>query len=413
MEDQHTLGLDITIDNTNMGSNMEPNIENTGSEYKLEEIDNFDNMGLKLNLHRGVYSYGFTVPSPIQQKSIKPITDKKDLIAQAPSGTGKTGSFTIGALQVINEKLNKIQAIFIAPTRELAIQINSVINHLGQHMKIKTCLSVGKMDVRENIRNLKDAHIIVGTPGRIEDLIEQHSFDCSNISILVMDEADVLLKDDFVEQIKYIISVIPRNTQICLFSATMPPEMIEMTSHFMRKDNLVKIMVEPEKLTLDGIKQYYIDAEKEHFKSEILLDLYKQLKVTNSIIFVNKVKTCEYLRDFLYANSHTVSVIHGKLTQDERNSVMADFRRGACRILIATDILARGIDVQHVNLVINYDLPDSVESYLHRIGRSGRYGRKGISINLITYHSKRLLDKISEHYKTDITELPEVSTLDI
>ena len=383
---------------------MEPNIE----------INDFENFNLKENLLRGIYSYGFETPSIIQKQSILPIMSKQDLIAQAPSGTGKTGSFGIGVLQMIDETLLKVQGILIAPTRELATQINSVIKSLGTHMNIETCLCIGGVAIEENLEKIKYSHLIVGTPGRISEIVRpkdpkrrnfKNKFDMTSIKILVMDEADDLLKSDFVLQIQTIIENIPGNTQICLYSATMPPDLLKITTRFLRNPN--QILVKPEKLTLEGIKQYYVNVEHESYKLDTLMDLYKQLNITQSIIFVNTIDKCIFLYNKLTENNHTVSMIHGQLSPSERNDVMKMFRLGNCRILLATDILARGIDVQHVNMVINYDIPVNYESYLHRIGRSGRYGRKGTAINLATDRTYRGLTEIAKLYKATINELPK------
>jgi len=368
------------------------------------EIDSFDFFNLKDKLLRGIYAYGFECPSIIQQQSIPHILNRCDLIAQAPSGTGKTGSFTIGILQMIDETKKQVQAILVAPTRELAFQINSVLLSIGSYMGINTCLAIGGIHISDNLRELKTSHVIVGTPGRICELINKDAFDLRNIKILTMDEADELLRDDFVNQIKKIIQRIPQNTQICLYSATLPHDLIDITKKFM--NDPVQILVEPEKLSLEGIKQYYVDVMQEQYKFDTVIDLYKSLKVSQSIIFVNTIDKCIYLHDELTKNNHTVSMIHGHLTPLERNDVMKQFRLGTCRILIATDILARGIDVQQVNMVINYDLPLKNDSYLHRIGRSGRYGRKGTAINLIIDKTKRHLNEIARLYDVDIEPLP-------
>jgi translation initiation factor 4A len=393
-----------------MQNNTEEMIQQEIQPSEVEIYDTFDKLNLKDNLLRGIYTYGFEQPSNIQQKSIVPIIQRHDLIAQAPSGTGKTGSFTIGVLQVIDETVQKIQGILIAPTRELAAQIHSVISSLGTHMKVKSCLAIGGVHISENMTDLKTSHVLVGTPGRICDLMEQKAFDMRHIKIIVMDEADELLRQDFIKQIKKIIEKVPRETQICLFSATLPDDLLQITTKFL--NNPVKILVEAEKLSLEGIKQYYVDVEREQYKFDTLCDLYRSLKISQSIIFVNTIDKCIYLYDRLTENNHTVSLIHGQLTPEERNNVMKQFRLGNCRILLATDILARGIDVQHVNMVINYDLPNKIESYLHRIGRSGRYGRKGTAINFITDKSNRQMTEITRAYNINVEPLPnDVSNL--
>lgn len=329
-----------------------------------------------------------------------------DVIGQAQSGTGKTATFSISILQRIDETLAQTQAIVLAPTRELAVQIQKVITSLSEYMKIKVHACVGGTNVNDDIQALNDgAQIVVGTPGRITHMIEQEYLDASNLKLLVIDEADEMLSQGFKDQLYRIFQFLPSNMQICLFSATMPQEVFEVTQKFMR--NPIKILVKKESLTLDGIKQFYVYLEKEEYKLDVLCDLYKTLTITQSVIFCNSRKKVDWLANEMNKRDFTVSKIHGDIPHAERETTMRQFRTGSSRVLIATDLMARGIDVHHVSLVINYDLPKIVQSYLHRIGRSGRYGRKGVSINFVTEEEAYLQQEIEKYYETQITEMPQ------
>jgi superfamily II DNA/RNA helicase len=373
-------------------------------QIEEEEKITFETLNLKEELLRGIYAYGYEKPSLIQANSIPHINAKRDIVAQSHSGTGKTASFGIGVLQTIDTTSNYVQAIIVAPTRELADQSNDVISSLGSFMSVKTCVSIGGSSVHENRYRLKNAHVVIGTPGRLVDLIERSILSTSHVKILVMDEADQLLQQDFLEKIKYIVNSIPEDSQICLFSATMPKELMYVTTKFL--NDPVNIFVKQEELTLDGIKQYIVDVGKEQYKLETLMDLYKSLRISQSIIFVNTIAKAEYVKKNLKDNNFTVAMFHGQLTPQERREVMKKFKSGDCRVLISSDVLSRGIDVQHVNIVINYDLSNDKESYIHRIGRSGRYGRKGLAINFVTDKTMYIIDELRDHYKTVIDYLP-------
>jgi translation initiation factor 4A len=369
-----------------------------------ESVETFDDLPLKKDLLRGIYGYGFEKPSNIQQRAILPILKGKDTIAQAQSGTGKTAAFAISCLQLVDTHLYDVQALVLAPTRELAQQISSVFALIGEFTKVKVHAFIGGTSLKADIKNLSDGvHIVVGTPGRVLDMINKSILKLSSLKIFVLDEADEMLNRGFLDSIKQIISFIPETCQIALFSATMPKEILAITHKFM--NNPAKILVKKEELTLEGIRQYYIPMKKE-WKEEILLNLYKMMEITQAIIYCNSKKTVDHVTDQLTKKGFVVSAMHSELPQQERDKVMKEFRTGASRVLVTTDLLARGIDVYQVSLVINYDIPKQRETYIHRIGRSGRFGRKGTAINFVTPEDKDELENIQKFYNTSIEELP-------
>jgi len=370
-----------------------------------EVVDNFDNMNLKEDLLRGIYSYGFEKPSAIQQRAILPLSRGKDIIAQAQSGTGKTATFTVGILQRINLELNECQALILAPTRELAQQIQKVVSTLGDYLHAKCHSCIGGTRIRDDINELqKGVHVVVGTPGRVYDMLCRKVLKASSIKVFILDEADEMLSRGFKDQIYDIFRVLPSNAQVGLFSATMPNEALEITQKFM--NDPVRILVKRDELTLEGIKQFYIAVEKEEWKLETLCDLYDTLNITQAVIFCNTRRKVDELTDKMRAKEFTVSSTHGDVGQKDRELILAEFRTGSSRVLITTDLLARGIDVQQVSLVINYDLPRNLENYIHRIGRSGRFGRKGVAINFVTGDDTRTLRELEQFYNTQIEEMP-------
>lgn len=379
----------------------------SSKNYVLETVEDFEELDLKESLLRGIYGYGFENPSTIQKKAIKPLIDGKDMVAQSQSGTGKTATFTIGTLQKIDDKLGKCQAIILAHTRELAYQILHVAEHLSSYMNnVKYALCIGGTDFSESVRALRSgAQIVIGTPGRIIKMIETKNLSTMYLKLLVVDEADELLSQSFVPQIKTIVESLPSNSQICLFSATMQKDKLLLTRNFLRDP--VSILIDKEKLTLNGIKQFYISLAEESWKFDVLCDIYSMISISQSIIYVNGRKKAEWLQSQLESKDFTVSVIHGEMSLVERTKVMGDFRKGVIRILIATDLIGRGIDVQQVSIVLNYDVPRDKSNYLHRIGRSGRFGRKGVAINFATDRERRILNDMEKYYNTKIAEMPE------
>jgi len=375
------------------------------TSVEVDVTPTFDKLGLRDDLLRGIYAYGFEKPSAVQQRAIKPIVKGKDVIAQAQSGTGKTATFSIAALQAIDTTLRETQVLILSPTRELAQQIQKVILALGDYMSVQCHACVGGMSMGEDIRKLEyGQHIVSGTPGRVFDMIQRRSLRTRNIKMLILDEADEMLAQGFNEQIYDIYRYLPPGTQVVLLSATLPHEILEMTKKFMTDP--IRILVKRDELTLEGIRQFFVAVEKEDWKFDTLCDLYDTLTITQAVIFCNTKRKVDWLTEKMKEANFTVSSMHGDMTQKERNDIMQEFRSGGSRVLITTDVWARGIDVQQVSLVINYDLPNNRELYIHRIGRSGRFGRKGVAINFVTNDDVKILRDIEQYYSTQIDEMP-------
>ncbi|KAF9561753.1 translation initiation factor eIF4A [Mortierella alpina] len=370
-----------------------------------EIVDNFDNMNLSPELLRGIYAYGFERPSTIQQRAILPVIKGRDVIAQAQSGTGKTATFSISALQKLDVTNPMCQALILAPTRELAQQIQKVVIALGDFMKIQCHACIGGTNVRDDMKILEaGAQVVVGTPGRVFDMINRGALKTDNMKMFILDEADEMLSRGFKDQIYDVFQRLPPSTQVVLLSATMPAEVMEVTTKFMRDP--IRILVKKDELTLEGIKQFYVAVEKEEWKLDTLCDLYETVTITQAVIFCNTRRKVDWLTEKLTAREFTVSAMHGDMEQGQREVIMKEFRSGSSRVLIATDLLARGIDVQQVSLVINYDLPSNKENYIHRIGRGGRFGRKGVAINFVTADDTRMLREIEQFYSTQVLEMP-------
>ncbi|AWU74109.1 ATP-dependent RNA helicase eIF4A [Pichia kudriavzevii] len=375
-------------------------------ETNYDEVaTTFDQMNLKPEIIRGIFGLGFEAPSAIQQRAILPIVSGRDVLAQAQSGTGKTATFSISALQRIDETVKKTQALIMAPTRELALQIQRVVVSIALHMDVTVHACIGGKPMGEDIEALNaGAQIVVGTPGRVFDMIDRGYFKTRDVKMFIMDEADEMLSQGFKEQIHKVFQYLPETTQVVLLSATMPKDVLDVTTKFMRDP--VRILVKKDELTLEGIKQFYVNVEEDQYKLMCLIDLYDSISVTQAVIFCNTRRRVEELTEALTKQNFTVSSIHSDMSQQDRDKIMAEFRTGSSRILICTDLLARGIDVQQVSLVINYDLPDNNENYIHRIGRSGRFGRKGVAINLLADNDITRMREIEMFYNTQIQELP-------
>lgn len=374
------------------------------------QCDNFDDMELKVPLLRGIYAMGFESPSDVQGKCILPTISGRDIIVQESSGGGKTLTFSISILQRLEDDKQECQAIILSPTRELAIQTHKVISGLSQYMNINCMLCIGRTDIKECIRDAKTTQIVIGTPGRITDMISSRKLDVSKLKMFVLDEADDLLSlgtnrgQGFLDQTRELFHLLPATAQIALFSATMPQPILELTKNFM--NDPLEFLKPKSHLTLEGIKQYYINVEKENFKFDTLIDLYSSISISQAIIYVNTKKKILWLKEELEKSEFVIACIHGDMDQQERNEIMYNFRNGNSRILITTNLLSRGIDIQQISLVINYDLPNDKESYIHRIGRSGRFGRKGVAVNFVTNRDVRTLRDLESFYHTHIEELP-------
>lgn len=375
---------------------------------KLNVSPTFESMKLKDDLLRGIYSYGFEAPSAIQSRAITQIITGKDVIAQAQSGTGKTATFTIGMLQAIDLKRKDLQALVLSPTRELATQICQVVVNLGDYMNIKAFAMTGGKTLKDDIKKIQGSgcHVVSGTPGRVLDMIKRQILQTRNVQMLVLDEADELLSETlgFKQQIYDIFTKLPKASQVVVVSATMNKDILEITKKFM--SDPVKILVKQDEISLEGIKQYLVNIDKEEWKFDTLCDLYDSLTITQCVIFCNTRKKVDWLSHKLTQSNFAVAAMHGDMKQEDRDKVMNDFRTGHSRVLISTDVWARGIDVQQVSLVINYDIPDIMENYIHRIGRSGRFGRKGIAINFLTRNDISKLKEIENYYSINVKPMP-------
>lgn len=380
----------------------------------VKVFESFDDMSIPQTVLRGIYAFGFEKPSNIQQKAIMPIIEGRDVLAQAQSGTGKTGTFVIGSLSRIDPELVKPQILVMVPTRELAQQIANVAIGIGAYIckgGLRVHTATGGPPVHEDIRAIeKGVHMLVGTPGRIYDLLNRKAFATSIIRVLILDEADQMLEDRFREQVHCILSMgFPEQTQVALLSATMIPEVVEVATTLLR--NPIKILLPAEEVTLEGIKQYYVSVGREEEKLDTMCDLYEHLNISQALIYCSTRQKVEWLSNQMIHRGFDLKYIHGDMDLHDRKERMDTFRSGNCRVLVSTDLLARGIDVQQVSLVINYELPIQRENYIHRIGRSGRFGRKGASINLITERERRMQSEIEKYYNTTVNELPASLTL--
>ena len=385
---------------------MSKNSDNDDSVID-KTITSWDDLDLKSELLRGIYAYGFEKPSPIQKKSILPILNGRDVLAQAQSGTGKTACFTISSLQVVDIDVNLSQVIIMSPTRELSCQIKSVVDQIGINIKnLRTQLLVGGTSTDVDTKLLKEntPHIIIGCPGRINDMLKRKQIHQETIKLVILDEADEMLSSGFKEQVYNIFQYLSNDIQIALFSATMPPTLHNLTDKFMR--NPVQIIVKAEQLTLEGIKQYFVNLDDDNMKYETLKDLFSVFSVSQCIIYCNSVRRVNDLYEAMVQDDYPVCQIHSNLDKLDRQKNYNLFRTGEKRVLISSNVTARGIDIQQVSTVINFDIPKCSSTYLHRIGRSGRWGRKGTAINFITRRDYRLLKDIESYYQTQISELP-------
>jgi len=391
---------------TNIEETEKSIVENEcANEFPI--IQSWDEYDIKTELLRGIYAYGFETPSEIQKKAILPIIKGRNILAQAQSGSGKTGTFSIGTLQSIDTSINSVQAIILAPTHELATQITKVITSLGAFMEglsVKTI--IGGTSIQQDVAEIREKcpHIIVGCTGRIYDMIVRKYLKVSTVKLLVLDEADEMLSKGFNDQIYNIFQYLNQNIQLALFSATMPDDILKLAKKIM--NNPVKITMKKEELNLECIKQYFVALHDDLNKYDTLKDLFSVISVSQCIIYCNNVKRVIDLQNAMTNDGYSVCSIHSSMDKSEREKVFTNFRSGTYRVLISSDITARGIDVQQVSTVINFDIPKCVHTYLHRIGRSGRWGRKGLAINFITKKDIHLMKRIESYYSINIEELP-------
>lgn len=378
-------------------------------------VDHFKHMGLHADLLRGVFAYGFVEPTAIQAMAIVPVAQGRDVLGQAQSGTGKTGAFGIGLLQRIadaragsgSSRSRAPQALVLNPVRELADQTQGVLQALGERMDVNVRAFVGGTSVREDEAALhRGVDVAVGTPGRLWQLAQRGSLDLSGLRVVVIDEADAMLRGGFEEQLQELFKCgVPREAQVCMFSATLPSEAMELAQAIMRPDPVV-ILVKQDELTLDGIAQFQVRVDGEEAKLAALMDLYERVAITKAVIFCNRRMTVDYVTEQLRARDFGVSSIHAAMDTKDRQDRLREFRQGASRVLVASGLIGRGIDVQQVSLVINYDVPNDREDYLHRIGRSGRHGRKGAAVTFVAPRDETGMEDLQSHYHTVVEHLP-------
>lgn len=382
-------------------------------------------------LLRGIYAYGFETPSAIQQKTILPIVQGQDIIAQAQSGMGKTGAFCIGTLARIDFEAPGIQAVILSPTRELARQNQDVLTALGQWMCPEdnwVTLIAGGTNVRaerDAIRANRNLRAIVGTPGRILDHLSRGVFHLNDARLLVIDEADQMLSQGFEEAMLSIFRYFSKDIQLCLFSATFPDDIIRLAQPLLRPEHIT-VRIAPKEVTLEAIDQFYVEIDADPHQSweqkrlasdatklDALMEIYSRLTISAAIIFVNSQRKAEWLQKALTAEKHSVGIIHGGLSKEEREQIMEQFRSCTTRVLVSSDILARGIDCQSVDFVFNFDMPSrdaAAETYIHRIGRSGRYGRQGTAISFLNSWDRQdlqLVEYLRAHHGANLRPLPE------
>ncbi len=416
--------------NTNNKSNAPQ--ESIDDQYQDTEMYSFDDDLCEYfdgDLLAGIYGFGFERPSPIQSKAIIPILDGRDVIGQSQAGSGKTGAYLIPSLSKINTKLNYPQVVIIGNTRTLADQIYKNAKSIGHKLiekhGVKISLCIGGNPTKESRlsqEEIFESHMLIGTPGKLVALAEIEKKTRSKLSneprlldrikLLILDEADILLQDEFVTQIQKIIRKIPKTSQICLFSATYPKSIVDIADQFLMKP--VKILVKDEEISVEGIKNYWVNVEKEDWKYDNLVDIYKKVSVCQAVIFVNSVEKAIQLSTALTSAGHSVGVIHSKLEDSERFRILEEFRKTQIRVLVATDIISRGIDVQKVGLVINYDVPFDADKYIHRVGRSGRYGKLGVAITFMVKSKRDIekMDEIESKYKINFEELKNASDIE-
>lgn len=376
---------------------------------QVEVFKSFEDMNIPDPLLRGLYAYGFEKPSAIQMRGIVPIAQGRDVLAQAQSGTGKTGTFTIGSMCRIDPTLPQVQVLVLVPTHELAKQNYNVATKIGTYLGIKAHYAIGGKQarpVRDDIDALRNGcQFLIGTPGRIYDLCHRGALRRDHIKVVIMDEADQMLEDRFQEQVMEILKLgFPQQTRIVLFSATFPADIVKFTDGLLTDP--VRILIQPNEVPLDGIAQYYVPLDNEDWKFDVLCDIYSQLQINQAIIYCNKRSRAEWLCMKMREAKFPLDVIYGEMPPEEREQKMEDFVQGRTRVLIGTDLISRGIDVQTVSLVINFELPTNHASYIHRIGRAGRYGRKGTTINLLGPNEMRVKDSIEKYYNLTMENLP-------
>jgi len=372
----------------------------------MEVTKTFEDLNLNSKLLEGLYLYGFKKPSAIQIKGIQSITTGKDCILQSQSGTGKTATYLLGILNRF-EQNNKLQGIVLTPTRELADQVYNVAAEISKKTNYKICKCSGGTNIHKNKIDLKNANLVIGTLGRINHMIMEKKLPLYNLKILTLDEADDILSDGLDKKLESLFEKMPDGIQICFISATLSSNVFDITKKTMHDP--IKVLLKKHEIAVDLISQFWLDVEREEYKFEVLMELYNLISTSQAIIFCNTISKVKWLTDNLNKNNFPITAIHGKMSQEERNEIVKEFRDGKTRLLLTTDLLARGIDIPQVNLVINYDIPFNKETYIHRIGRCGRFGKKGLSLTFVKTEDNvdvKCLNKMKNFYKINIKEMP-------
>lgn len=372
----------------------------------------FEELNLESSIIKAVQEMGFEETSPIQAKAIPIVLEGKDIVGQAQTGTGKTAAFGIPLLQRINAKDKHLQAVILCPTRELAIQVAEEIRKLAKFMHgIKVLPIYGGQDIVKQIRSIKaGTQIVIGTPGRIMDHMNQKTVKFDHVTMVVLDEADEMLDMGFREDIETILSDIPRERQTLLFSATMPKPIMELARTYQKDAEIIRVV--KKELTVPKITQYYYEVKKKN-KNEVLCRLLDIYDPKLSLVFCNTKRMVDELVEVLKGRGYFAEGLHGDLKQSQRDRVMNGFRNGKTDILVATDVAARGIDVDDVEAVFNYDVPQDDEYYVHRIGRTGRAGREGMAFTFVVGREMYKLKDIMRYCKTKIKLQPVPSLKDV
>ena len=370
--------------------------------------ETFDSLNLNEHLLKGVYLHGFTQPSKIQIKGIGSINTGRDCILQSQSGTGKTATYLLGVMNRLETEEKSCQGLVITPTRELATQVYDVASNLTKYTEFKVAKCTGGTDVNQTRQDIKVAGMVVGTLGRIHHMINEKKINVHKLKFIVLDEADELLSEGICEKMQNLFDRAPAGIQVVLISATMSINVFNASKKFMHDP--IKVLLKNNEVIVDLISQFYLDVETEELKFDTLLDLYNLVSTSQAIIFCNTIRKVEWLEQNLKQNNFPITVIHSNMGQTERDNVVKEYRDGKTRLLLTTDLLSRGIDIPQVNLVINYDLPPNKETYVHRIGRCGRFDKKGVAITMVKMTDPmdvKTFNKMKHFYKMDIKEMPD------
>lgn len=368
----------------------------------------FESFMLSRYLLAGIFEMGFEKPSPVQEECIPMIRMGKSVLARAKNGTGKTGAFAIPCLEGCKSEIKETQLLILLPTRELALQTANVLKTLSKYLNLEIVTSTGGTNLKDDIIRLQaEVQIVVGTPGRLHDLNKQYYqkervLKLDQCKMVVLDEADKLLSVDFLPAVENLIEATPSDRQLMLFSATFPSAIQEFKNKWLPECEVVNLM---DNLTLKGLTQYYAYVDESQ-KVHCLYALFRKIAINQCIIFCNSVNRVELLSRKISRLGFPCFYIHGQMGQEDRNRVFHNFRQGECRYLVCTDIFTRGIDIQTLNVVINFDFPRSANTYLHRIGRSGRFGHRGLAINFISNDDRYNLCKIETELNTEVDPIP-------